>query len=122
MPLLSLKNKVFKERFSKCEFTNPVLIKQDNSITNAVFSDDAHAFSTNIRDRYIAHVTNISGCCIVHDANIRGYYMLHHAKNSSYRTVHSANIRGNDIAFTLTFSKFTSYTALILVTFTLHKG
>lgn len=93
MPLLSLKNKVFKERFSKCEFTNPVLIKQDDSITNVVFSDDAHAFSTNIRGRYIAHVTNISGCCIVHDANIRGNdmvhsanirgcYMLHHAKNS----------------------------------------
>lgn len=111
MPLLSLKDKVFKERFSKCEFTNPVLIKQDDSITNAVFSDDTHAFSA-----------NISGYCIVHDANIRGCYMLHHAKNSSYRTVHSANIRGNDIAFTLTFSEFTSYTALILVTFTLHKG
>ena len=122
MPLLSLKNKVFKERFSKCEFTNPVLIKQDNSITNAVFSDDAHVFSTNIRGHYTAYVTNISGCCIVHNANIRACHMLHHAKNSDYRTVHSANIRGNDTASILTFSEFTSYTTLILVTFTMHKG
>lgn len=122
MPLLSLKNKVFKERFSKCEFTNPVLIKQDDSITNAVFSDDTHAFSANISGYCIVHDANIRGNDMVHSANIRGCYMLHHAKNSSYRTVHSANIRGNNIAFTLTFSEFTSYTALILVTFTLHKG
>lgn len=122
MPLLSLKDKVFKERFSKCEFTNPVLIKQDDSITNAVFSDDAHAFSANISGYCIVHDANIRGNDIVHSANIRGCYMLHHAKNSSRYMVHSANIRGNDTASTLTFSEFTSYTALILVTFTLHKG